>query len=70
MKYKYSVKVNGKWYAAGEDVPEATAIADVEDETDSIPETVEEDSPATETPEAEAVAEEKKPTGKRKTVKK
>jgi hypothetical protein len=71
MKYNHAVKANGKWYAAGEEVPEATAITDVE-ETVSEMETVDataEDSSDVAEPEV-VVSEPEKTTGKRKTTKK
>lgn len=75
MKYGHAVKVGGKWYAAGEEVPEATAITDVEDATDSISETVDEPDATVEESTAVAepgvvVSEPEKTTGKRKTTKK
>ena len=74
MKYKHTVKVGGKWYAAGEEVPEATAITDVEDATDSEMETVDEPDATVEestaVAEPEVVVSEKEKTTKRKTTKK
>lgn len=73
MIYKHTVKANGKWYAAGEEVPEATAITDVEPVVEPVvePEAEPEVEPEVEAEaEPEAPAEEQKATGKRKTAKK
>ena len=60
MKYPYSVKVNGKWYAAGEEIPDqkgATA-KDAVTEAAKVSETVEN---SVETVENAAEAEAKAP---------
>lgn len=70
MKYNHTVKVGGKWYAAGEEVPEATAITDVEEtvsEKETVDAVAEESS---EVAEPEVVVSEPEKTTKRKTAKK
>lgn len=42
MKYPYSVKVNGKWYAAGKEIPDQKGTAkDAVPEAAKVSETVE-----------------------------